>query len=962
MSRQDLKVISFNVNGVLNPAKRSRILLKMKRENAQVVFLQETHLTPAEHEKLKRMGFSRVYHSSYNSGHRRGVAILLSQKIPFELISEVSDKEGRYIMVSGKVDDITITLLNVYAPPGSEFAFYRKMIDLMVRATGIVLSGGDWNLRLNPKLDSSKMLTTTPLQKRVGVLMSELGILDLWRDFYPTGRDYSYFSAPQDSYSRIDYLFVFKRDRHRIHSCDIGTIDLSDHAPVSCTIHISDKIGKTLWRLNTSVLNNPQFKSQIKEEIKQYLEENDGGEVDPSFVWDALKAVFRGKIITYCANKKKARQLQLIDLNKKLKDMELKHKKEQKSHLLVEIKKIRNEINMLYCKEIEKKMVFTRQKYYEAGSKSMKLLARRLQKQQADSTIYKIRDPVSKDIVYKQEEIQKMFTNYYKTLYTQPQLEGEEQIDQFLRTLNLPNMTEQENKSLITAITEEELNDAISKLKANKSPGPDGFPSEWYKAFRTELLPSLLKACNTALKKSKMPPSWNEAVISIIPKEGRDKLECGSYRPISVLNVDYKLYTAILARRLEKILPRLINFDQTGFISQRQTHDNIRRSLHVLHHIQQNNMDALLISLDAEKAFDALSWPFLYKVLEKFGMHKSFIDAIRTLYNKPTARIKVNGYLSDVISLKRGSRQGCPSSPNLFAIFIEPLAQWIRQTTSIKGISILEEEHKVALYADDILVYLTTPSNSLPELMKLLDSFGKYSGYKLNVQKTQVLAFNYSPPTQLKETFRFNWNQTSLKYLGIHLPKDIRTLAEINYGPLKRKIKEDVQRWDSISFLSLSHRIDTVKMNILPRYLYLFQALPVEIPLKQFSELNKMISRFIWQGKKPRVRFKTLQLKKEDGGMAVPNFKDYFYAAQIKPLTNLCNPMYQARWKNIELSIMKDPPIIAMLSYRNLGRALENITNPWIKSQLKIWKMAKDEYKLDDKIQILQWCAYDPDF
>ena len=88
--------------------------------------------------------------------------------------------------------------------------------------------------------------------------------------------------------------------------------------------------------------------------------------------------------------------------------------------------------------------------------------------------------------------------------------------------------------------------------------------------------------------------------------------------------------------------------------------------------------------------------------------------------------------------------------------------------------------------------------------------------------------------------------------------------------------------------MELYSRIDSEKMNILPRYLFLFQALPAEIPSKQFYELNKMTSRFIWQGKKPRVNIKTLQLPKEQGGMGLPNFKDSFYAAQTKPLINIC--------------------------------------------------------------------------
>lgn len=102
MNRQTVKIISFNVNGILNPAKRRQILTKMRREKAHIVLLQETHLSALEHQKLKSMGFSRVYYSSYKSGHRRGVATLISQQIPFELVSTITDKEGRYIVTSGE--------------------------------------------------------------------------------------------------------------------------------------------------------------------------------------------------------------------------------------------------------------------------------------------------------------------------------------------------------------------------------------------------------------------------------------------------------------------------------------------------------------------------------------------------------------------------------------------------------------------------------------------------------------------------------------------------------------------------------------------------------------------------------------------------------------------------------------------------------------------------------------------
>lgn len=173
-------------------------------------------------------------------------------------------------------------------------------------------------------------------------------------------------------------------------------------------------------------------------------------------------------------------------------------------------------------------------------------------------------------------------------------------------------------------------------MKSNKSPGSDEFTSEWYKALKEKLAPFLLLIGHS---KNTDPPSWKEAIITLIPKAGKDGLECGSFRPISILNVDYRIYTSIMSKRMENILPDLIRNDQTGFIHKRQTQDNIRRTLHFMDYIQQHKEKAMILSLDAEKAFDSVSWQYLYKVLHKFQISKLIIDNIKAIYTNPIARI-----------------------------------------------------------------------------------------------------------------------------------------------------------------------------------------------------------------------------------------------------------------------------------------------------------------------------------
>lgn len=684
-----LKIASYNVNGIVNPIKRSKILCKMRKEGVGIALLQETHLSEKEHEKLKRNGFNQVFFSSYNKGHRRGVATLKSGKVTFEKLSEISDKQGRYVLIKGRLEGELVTILNVYAPPGSKWSFHRQFFDKVVsEVEGIMIWGGDLNIRLNPKLDcSTKGLQKPLISKKFSNLLTELGIIDVWRELNPKGIDYTFFSAPHQIYSRIDYFFMFKKDRYRIKKCEFGIRDISDHSPVYMILATSKETKSTLWRLNVNTLKGQMKEENIKE-IHMYIRENDNGEVTPSVLWDACKAVIRGKLIAKTAYSKKQRQERLHKLETDLKKLETEHKSKVDERTNQDIKRIKTEINDILAQEIQKKLMYMKQQYYEAGSKSTKLLAYRLKKQMSLNSIYKIKDPETKAPKYKTEEIQKCFEAYYKNLYSQPKIDNKQGLNTRLNSFNLPRVTEVQNIALTKEITMEEVNSAISKLKTNEVPGTDGYTSEFYKVLREPLAPLLKNTFNWVLKEGEIPTSWREAYISIIPKEGKDKVECCNYRPISVLNQDYRLFTSILARRLETILPDIIHQDQTGFIKQRQTQDNIRRTLHIMQNIIKKQVEAVIIGLDAEKAFDSVRWDFLYTVLGRFGFHETFIKTVQSLYDKPTARIKINGSLSNSFTLERGCRQGCSISPLLFATYLEPLSHWIKQNENIKGIDI----------------------------------------------------------------------------------------------------------------------------------------------------------------------------------------------------------------------------------------------------------------------------------
>ena len=958
----DLNIISQNVNGLNNYIKRRKILQQLEKEKGDILFLQETHLTQEEHKKLGRIANAQIYSSSYTSS-RRGVATIIKNHVPFQQTKTIVDKEGRFVLVLGKIENVEITLINIYYPPDEKAQFMNEMIDLIVtQGKGMVIIGGDLNLVLNPNVDSTAGIKHKS-EKNANILRracKELGMIDVWRTLHPRTKDYTYYSNRHSTYNRLDYFLMFKKDMINITKCTIGTITLSDHAKLTLKVNLNSNKGKYLWRMNNSLLQNGDLKDTVKKTLKEYLEFNDTEDINSIILWEGAKAVLRGELIRYSSLKKKQREQLKTELEIQIKALEDKHKKSLDMKLNKLLKKKRGELDKLLTQDVEKSILLTKQKHYDGGPKSIKMLAFRLKNQKSKSYITQLKDDTSKVITDK-NEIAETFATYYEKLYKdETDKTNSARTELYLEKLNLKQVSSLQNTNLIIRITEEEISQQIKKLKTDKAPGDDGYTNEFYKEFRELLVPLLLNAYNFALESGVWASTWNSSVITVIYKDGKEKMDTSSYRPISLLNTDQKILTSIIANRLKDILPDLIDSDQTGFICNRFLSDNVRRTLDIIDFSQKYNKDLLLLTLDAEKAFDRVLWPYIFKTAKAFGFHSKFISWLELIYKNPVAQVRVNGTLSRRFQIHKGTRQGDPMSALIFAMCMEPLAEAIRQQDNIKGLTIGQECHKLALYADDIILYLTSPEHSLPELMETIKEYSDHSGYKINENKCESICIGKQLTDYSKGNLRFKWNQDKLKYLGIIIHKDLSKVHEVNYQNLENKIKQDLNRWKTIPN-SLFSRVDTIKMMVLPQFLFLFQNLPTSIPSQSFKRWNGIITNFIWNNKRKRVKFKTLIKSKEHGGLALPDLQTYFHATQINNIMKWTNDNIKAKWLPIEKE--QTPFSIKTLPFidRKYMTQLKG-QNRWINNTLCTWKQICKKHDINKELFYLREMAWDPDF
>ena len=452
-------------------------------------------------------------------------------------------------------------------------------------------------------------------------------------------------------------------------------------------------------------------------------------------------------------------------------------------------------------------------------------------------------------------------------------------------------------------MTKTECLKALKEMDSNKTLGSDGLPAEFYKMFWNDIADFLLGSINYAYQTGQLSVSQKRGIIKLIPKKDTEPYLVKNWRPVSLLNCDYKIATKAVANRLKLVLPKLIDNDQTGFLKGRFIGENIRLIDSVINFTAAKNIPGLLVFLDFEKAFNTIEWPFIHKTFDHLNFGSSTLRWIKLFYHDIESCILNNGWSSNLFKLERGVRQGCPLSPYLFILGAEVLADAIRKHNNIKGILVDGQEIKISLYADDTTLILDGSRASFQNSLQILAFFRAISGLQLNYKKTEVLwiGANAGSEEKLCPEHDLRWMRDKVKTLGVWLSTGPEKMLKVNYEEKITKLKASLGCWE-LRRLSLLGTITVLKSLIVSQLTYILSPLPTN--QCAIGEVNTLFFKFLWDGKGDKIKRDMMISDHEDGGLKMIDIRLFTQALKLSWVKKYLDKGNEAKWKlffNVQL-------------------------------------------------------------
>jgi hypothetical protein len=436
--------------------------------------------------------------------------------------------------------------------------------------------------------------------------------------------------------------------------------------------------------------------------------------------------------------------------------------------------------------------------------------------------------------------------------------------------------------------TEEEVWGIIKEMPPDKAPGPDGFIGAFYKRASPTIKPEIMATVTKLyVGDGRAFGRLNRALITLVPKKQGAK-EVGDFRPISLVHSFAKLFSKLIANRLRPQMESLVSANPSAFIKGRNLHDNFLLIRQLARKINQRKEAGVLLKLDLARAFDSLSWAFLFEVLEKLGLPGSVRQWIVIALRTASTRITVNGVPGRKITHARGLRQGDPLSPLLFVLMMEVTTALLKKVVDLGVMSQIGNctaAQRISIYADDVVIFVKPTVQDLVAVREMLALFGEASCLQANYRKTSATLIRAGEHEEGMVTTLLQCAVTPfpIKYLGLQLA--LRPLTKAQWQPMLDAAVRIVPSWQQ-GMIARPGRLTLLKAVLAARPIH--QLLVAEAPCWLFDEADKCFRGFFWSAKDRAsggqclVAWNQVCKEFEHGGLGVKNLRLQGLALRVR--------------------------------------------------------------------------------
>lgn len=875
-----IKIVSLNVRSIRAPSQFNVMYNWMMANEIGILLAQETHLTQDLATKYQGTYPNISIMTNCQHRHSRGVTTIVNNKLaawwePTDVIDPdvplyTRDDDGRFLISRIMVGRHKLSVANIYAPADATRGHYFISIsDQLEGSIPIDIIGGDWNM-VEAEIDRSSV-RQVPREQVLNLhrLLYEVSndgndMIDGWRARNEDTIAYSHKNSNEGS-SRIDRIYVGDHLLGETKDWDMKLSPLdTDHSSVEFTLVTGGvQRGPGRWRLNPLILKNRTILKATTTALEMVTDLN------PLTGWIAYKEEI-GR--TYQGLMKQNK----VQNNRKLETLKIKRQRLQRRRRRGHVDSVLED-SITAAMGNEKQLTEYEARNYTYNSMAKyKLLGEKPNKwfyartkacSKTGISIMGLRSPDG-ELRTDPAEMLELAEEFYEDLYSVKNSDSDAR-KQLLSGLS-KKISVRWARRLTKPISTREIKSSIRRAATGKVPGLDGLPAEFYKALllnvtegQTPLVVKTLQRIFHHIQNGgDIPEVWKTGTLSLLYKNKGDPQLLRNYRPLSIMNVDYKIFTEILMQRLLKALTTVIGNHQSAFLPGRLIDDNVRTAQYLIETFRHSEEDASILFLDQEKAYDRVSHSFLWRSLNALGIPKAFIDYLRALYRDAKITIFINGHQSAPISVRSGVRQGDPISCPLFLIAIESLAVALFNSELITGVKLSNQTVKCLMYADDTAVFIRNQVEA-DAVKEILDLYNLASGAKVNWEKSYLLHISGSMP-KVSGAIKVDEEHP---YVHLGIPVGLNTEQQVadHWSTMINRLQASVTQWLKCH-MSLKGRVMIANSMLLsvPRYSLRF----IELPEPTAKLIEKEYYRMIWDDKSHgHIKDKHSVLPVEKGGV-----------------------------------------------------------------------------------------------